>query len=117
MDFDVIIIGAGPAGTAAAYRLAEAGLRTLIIDRTGFPRQKPCAGGLTLKALNLMPYSIASILERSTDGMTIGIKNRADAFRAISLKRFAHLHVLGAQQIGQTQFRYGHTKGGRVCNS
>ena len=79
MNHDVIIVGAGPAGTSAAYRLVQAGLRVLLLDRTAFPRPKPCAGGLTLKSLKLMPYSIASVLERSTPGMTIGLKTNTGA--------------------------------------
>ena len=74
MDFDVVIVGAGPAGTAAAYPLAADGRRVLMLDRHSFPRSKPCAGGLTIKALNLLPYSVAPVLERSTTGMTIGIR-------------------------------------------
>ena len=75
MDFDVLIVGAGPAGTAAAYPLAAHGRRVLMLDRYDFPRLKPCAGGLTIKALNLLPYSVAPVLERSTTGMTIGIRS------------------------------------------
>ena len=75
MDFDVVIVGAGPAGTAAAYPLAAGGARVLLLDRHASPRQKPCAGGLTIKALNLLPYSIAPVLQRSTTGMTIGIRS------------------------------------------
>jgi len=45
---DVLVIGAGPAGAAVAARLAQHGLRDiLVIDRYGFPREKPCGGGLT----------------------------------------------------------------------
>ncbi len=46
--WDVIIIGAGPAGTAAAARLHQQGIRdVLVLDRERFPRDKPCGGGLT----------------------------------------------------------------------
>jgi len=75
MDLDVVIVGAGPAGTAAAYLLAAGGARVLLLDRHSFPRLKPCAGGLTIKALNLLPYSIAPVLQRSTTGMTIGLRS------------------------------------------
>jgi len=75
MDLDVVIVGAGPAGTAAAYPLAAGGARVLLLDRHSFPRLKPCAGGLTIKALNLLPYSIAPVLQRSATGMTIGLRS------------------------------------------
>ena len=43
--FDVAIIGAGPAGTAAAFDLLIKGLKVLILDKYEFPRKKACAGG------------------------------------------------------------------------
>lgn len=43
-DFDVIIIGAGPAGSIAAWELSKAGFKTLILEKEKLPRDKPCAG-------------------------------------------------------------------------
>ena len=48
--FDFIIVGAGPAGSNAASVALNAGLRVAQIDAAVFPRVKPCAGGVTLKA-------------------------------------------------------------------
>jgi geranylgeranyl reductase family protein len=45
--FDVIIIGAGPGGSSAAYILANAGLRVALIDKSVFPRNKLCGGLLS----------------------------------------------------------------------
>lgn len=42
----VSVLGAGPAGSTAAYYLASSGIEVELIDRVGFPREKPCAGGL-----------------------------------------------------------------------
>lgn len=50
---DVVIVGAGPAGTWAAYRLARAGARVKIFDAS-HPREKPCGGGLTGRALRIV---------------------------------------------------------------
>jgi len=47
LEYDVLIVGAGPAGSAAAIKCAEAGLNTLLIDRAALGRHKPCAGILT----------------------------------------------------------------------
>ena len=44
-DFDVIIAGAGPAGSSAAHALAASGVRVAVFDRDEFPRPKPCARG------------------------------------------------------------------------
>lgn len=48
---DVIVVGAGPAGSAAAGFLARAGIDVLIIDKADFPRDKVCGDGLTPQAL------------------------------------------------------------------
>ena len=46
-DADVIVVGAGPSGSAAAYWMATAGLDVLLLEKTGFPREKVCGDGLT----------------------------------------------------------------------
>lgn len=48
---DVVVVGAGPAGSAAAVELARAGLDVLVVDRAAFPRDKCCGDGLTTGAL------------------------------------------------------------------
>jgi len=60
--WDAVIVGAGPAGCAAAYDLAAAGQRVLLVDRAAFPRPKACAGGLTLKAVRALRYSVAPVV-------------------------------------------------------
>ena len=49
--WDVLIVGAGPSGAAAAYWLAEAGHRVLVVERKRFPRDKTCGDGLTPRAV------------------------------------------------------------------
>jgi flavin-dependent dehydrogenase len=44
---DVIVVGAGPAGSTTAYHLAKAGLDVLLLEKTAFPREKICGDGLT----------------------------------------------------------------------
>ncbi|MEU3711512.1 geranylgeranyl reductase family protein [Streptomyces catenulae] len=48
---DVIVVGAGPAGSATAYHLAQAGLDVLLLEKTAFPREKVCGDGLTPRAV------------------------------------------------------------------
>lgn len=84
---DVIVVGAGPAGCAAAYDLAVAGLEVLLLDRKAFPRFKPCAGGLTIKTLNRLRYSVAPVV-----------------------RYFAHEFVAGQPQGENLQF-----KGAPIC--
>jgi geranylgeranyl reductase family protein len=51
---DVIVVGAGPAGSAAAYHLATAGLDVLLLEKTSFPREKVCGDGLTPRAVKAL---------------------------------------------------------------
>lgn len=52
--FDVLVVGGGPAGAFAAYALARAGVRVLVLDRARFPRSKPCAEYLSPQASRLL---------------------------------------------------------------
>ena len=62
---DVIIIGAGVAGSSAAYHLVNAGLKVLVLEKAKLPRYKTCGGGVIKRAAGLLPFSIDSVIERS----------------------------------------------------
>jgi geranylgeranyl reductase family protein len=62
-SYDAIVVGAGPSGSTAAYRLAAAGKNVLLLDRASFPRDKPCGGGVTERAARLLPFSIEPVVE------------------------------------------------------
>ena len=53
-DADVIVVGAGPGGSAAAYHLAQAGLDVALLEKTTFPREKVCGDGLTPRAVRAL---------------------------------------------------------------
>jgi geranylgeranyl reductase family protein len=53
-DADVIVVGAGPGGSAAAYHLAQAGLDVALLEKTTFPREKVCGDGLTPRAVKAL---------------------------------------------------------------
>ena len=54
LPWDVAVIGAGPAGSAAAYHLAAKGRRVVMVDRSVFPRDKACGDGLTRTSVELL---------------------------------------------------------------
>lgn len=70
--WDVVVVGAGPSGCAAAYDLVQAGKRVLLLDKALFPRPKLCAGGLTIKSLNRLRYSVAPVVQQISHSMGIG---------------------------------------------
>jgi geranylgeranyl reductase family protein len=51
MDADVIVVGAGPGGSAAAYHLAAHGANILLLEKSEFPREKVCGDGLTPRSV------------------------------------------------------------------
>ena len=63
--WDAIVVGAGPAGCAAAYDLSAAGRSVLLLDKSRFPRSKACAGGLTMKAVQALRYSINPVVRHT----------------------------------------------------
>ncbi|MGA0149407.1 MAG: NAD(P)/FAD-dependent oxidoreductase, partial [Ilumatobacteraceae bacterium] len=83
---DVLIVGAGPAGIAAALTAHEHGLDVSVIDKATFPRDKCCGDGLTTGALRLLdrlglqPATVASwktcrdVVLRSPSGRTVDLR-------------------------------------------
>lgn len=61
--FDVVVVGGGPAGSAAAYTLATGHLSTCIIDKSEFPREKLCGGLVTQRSKSTFEY----VFERQWD--------------------------------------------------
>jgi geranylgeranyl reductase family protein len=54
MTYDVIVVGAGPAGSTAAATLAQGGRHVLLIDRVAFPRDKTCGDAIQAEAVELL---------------------------------------------------------------
>ncbi|MDQ2983082.1 MAG: geranylgeranyl reductase family protein [Actinomycetota bacterium] len=74
--FDVIVVGAGPAGSTTAYRLARGGARVVLLDRARFPRDKPCGGGLTYRAVRQMPVAPDPVVEHVVDRFSLRFRYR-----------------------------------------
>ena len=56
MKYDVVVVGAGPAGSTAAKFLSEKGIKVLLLDKCKFPRDKPCGGGIPIGILKDFKY-------------------------------------------------------------
>lgn len=69
--FDAVVVGAGPAGSATALHLARAGARVLLADKARFPRDKPCGGGLTGRALRHVPCDVEPVVEHVVSRMVV----------------------------------------------
>ena len=54
VDADVLVVGAGPGGSATAHALAQTGLDVLLLEKTAFPREKVCGDGLTPRAVKTL---------------------------------------------------------------
>lgn len=74
MNYDVLVVGAGPAGSATAIRLARGGARVLLVDRARFPRDKPCGGGLTGRALREAPCDVTPVIEHVVDRFRLRLR-------------------------------------------
>jgi geranylgeranyl reductase family protein len=60
IETDVLVVGGGPGGSAAAYHLARHGVDVTVVDRSVFPREKVCGDGLT-------PRAVAAMLKMGVD--------------------------------------------------
>ena len=90
MNHDVVVIGAGPAGSATAIHLARRGQRVLLVDRDRFPRDKVCGGCLN-------PRSLAALRE-------LGIEPGGVPLKRLVLhagSRRAHLPLYGGMAVSR----------------
>ena len=98
VDCDVLIVGAGPAGCAAAISAQRLGLKSIVVDKAEFPRDKCCGDGLTamalreIEGLGLRPTaaswtSVTDVWLKSPFGKTIKLDLPEDGQYAAIVKR------------------------------
>jgi geranylgeranyl reductase family protein len=75
-EWDVLVVGGGPAGSAAAYWLAERGHRVLVVEKKRFPREKTCGDGLT-------PRAVKQLVDMGLEEPLAGYQ-RMDGLRSIA---------------------------------
>jgi menaquinone-9 beta-reductase len=106
---DVLVIGAGPAGSACAQRLARAGLHTVLVDQHDFPRDKVCGDGLipdahaALRRLGVYD-EVMALAQAAQHVACIGPRGgRVDVPGAVAVlprKQLDHILVRAAQRAG-----------------
>ena len=112
--YDAVVVGAGPAGSLTAYRLASAGASVLLLDRARFPRDKPCGGGVTLRAARLVPFAIDPVVEDVVRHVDLRLRygrtfERGDGAPLVLMTRRRRLDAFLAARAAEAgaQFRDG----------
>jgi len=67
--YDVIVVGAGAGGASAAYFLAAAGARVLVVEKSNLPRYKPCGGAMPRATLDHFPFSFDTVVDCEPRGV------------------------------------------------
>src|SRR5437660_11498949 len=70
-SYDVIVVGAGPAGSTVARGLTQAGVRVLLLEKARLPRYKTCGGGISVKTRQLLDFDIEPAVECTIHGVAI----------------------------------------------
>ena len=83
-QFDVLVVGGGPAGSTTAWRLADAGASVLLVDKARFPRDKPCGGGVTTRAARACPIDVSPVVEEEVDVVELRFRYRDAVVRSAS---------------------------------
>ena len=101
---DAVVVGGGPAGSTCAWALRRAGLDVLVLDRSRFPRDKPCAGWLTPQAVSALAldradYARGRVLQEVT-GLLVSriggdpLESRFDEVVSYGVRRCEFDHYL-----------------------
>ena len=67
MEYDVIIVGTGPAGTSAALELARLDMNVLVIEKESLPRNKPCGGAMRSSVEEILDLDISPVVKKRVD--------------------------------------------------
>ena len=113
LELDVAVVGAGPAGAAAALALGGRGLRVGLIEKAVPPRYKTCGGGVLRRAAALLPVDIRAAVERECfaaefvhhgPDLHFVCRRERPVISMVMRDRFDHLLTSAAQQAGAQLF-------------
>jgi geranylgeranyl reductase family protein len=108
LEYDVLIVGAGPSGSTAARFCAKKGLRTLLIEKDRIPRYKSCGGCLSPRVLRELDFDIGGVIENTVFEAKFTFRSK-DPFSIVShdpigylvmRESFDHLLCRKAQEEG-----------------
>jgi geranylgeranyl reductase family protein len=107
--FDCIVVGAGPAGGAAAYHLAKRGRSVLVLERDALPRYKACSGGVSPAIARWFDFDFAPVIAakvtqirytwKTGDPVEAGL-NTPEPMWMVERDKFDHYVIQQAQQVG-----------------
>ncbi|KAF4411158.1 MULTISPECIES: geranylgeranyl reductase family protein [Streptomyces] len=106
--WDVVVVGAGPAGASAAYAAAVAGRRVLLLEKAGLPRYKTCGGGIIGPSRDALPPGFELPLRDRVHAVTFSLNGRLTRtrrsknmlFGLINRPEFDHGLVEAAEAVG-----------------
>ena len=92
MRHEVIVVGAGPAGSTVARELGARGVSVAMLDKAVFPRDKPCGGMVSTRCENQIGVDLSPIIERTVDAACITLNQcQSSELRRSSPEPFGHL--------------------------
>jgi geranylgeranyl reductase family protein len=112
--YDAVIVGAGPAGSIAAFELAKNGAKVALIEKALMPRYKTCGGGMVSRAVKLLPYDISHIIDRQCRQAEL---NLADAdLRFVVKKDYPLVSMTMRANLDHFMFRSAEESGAHVMD-
>ncbi len=76
MVYDIVVVGAGPAGSVAAYECAKRGFKTLLLEKAILPREKACGGAVMYRGIRILNGIVPhELIEQKIYGLRFGFHN------------------------------------------